>query len=48
MAITKKCAVCGKEWFVSKFDKQDPYVCTNCVKWLNTRKGKTVMRNKNK
>lgn len=47
MTVTKTCAICGKEYYVSRFDRQDPYVCKDCAKWLKTRKGKTVTRNKN-
>ena len=48
MATTKKCAICDVEWIVSRLDKQDPYVCQACTKWMKTRRGKTVRRNKEK
>lgn len=48
MAHRKTCAICELEYIVSKFDRQDPYVCQDCVKWLRTRKGKTVANHKTK
>ncbi len=36
---TKICAVCGKEWIVSRQNKAAIYICRDCIKFYKkTRK----------
>lgn len=50
MAHKKTCAICGREWYVSKFDRQDPYVCrsVDCQHFWKSARGKMVTKHKTK
>lgn len=52
MAIIKTCQICGEDFYVSKFNKDEPhlYVCKSCDEeyHISIRGNKRGKRNKNK
>ena len=50
MAHKKTCAICNTEYIVSRFDRQDPYVCQkkDCQKFWKSARGQMVMAHKTK